>query len=186
MSQIKFNTAVESKAIDKAKVPEKDGQFIIVTDTRKLMYDDGNNRITLGDVVELDTDAQRTEILAPLNKFYFIKETGVLWRYNTNAWIKFIDNSNIGEYIDNTKSKAISCTLLANKWENGRNNVPVHGLQENTNGIIGLAQGIGVDEYRSACAAEMYVCEQSNGILTVVANGEIPACDIPSVIILFN
>lgn len=88
---LKFNTAVESQAVDKKQIPLKDGQFLILTDTRKLMYDNGASRITLGDVVELDRESDRQSLLAPINKFYFVKETGVLWRCDAGEWSKTAD-----------------------------------------------------------------------------------------------
>lgn len=93
MSNVKFNTAVESKAVDQLQIPIRDGQFIIVTDTHRLMYDDENNRIALGDVIDLNKESDRTAILAPINKFYFVKETGVLWRYNSGEWVKVADQT---------------------------------------------------------------------------------------------
>lgn len=89
MATIKFNTTVESKAKDTEIIPIVEGQFLIVTDTRTLMYDLASTRIKLGDVIELDTEAERAALITPLSKFYFVKNTGVLWRYNSGTWIKW-------------------------------------------------------------------------------------------------
>ena len=115
MSQIKYYTTIESKAKDTSIAPIKDGQFLIVTDTMKLMYDFGTKRIVLGDIIELDTEVERTALLAPLAKFYFVKATGVLWRYNNGSWIEW-DNNVAADHINTSI----------------RSNDGVHGLRFNS------------------------------------------------------
>ena len=79
------NVTVESKARNTTQLPISEGQFLMTSDTKNVFYDLAGERIQLTDIIELDTEAQRKAILAPLNKFYFVKDTGILWRDN-NGW----------------------------------------------------------------------------------------------------
>lgn len=86
MAFLSINTTVESKAKDPQIVPLKDGQFLIITDAHKLMYDNGEDRITFCDIIDLENDDERTGLLAPLDKFYYVKSPGVLWRHSGDSW----------------------------------------------------------------------------------------------------
>ena len=102
MTYVKFNTTAKSKAMSTSQIPVTDGQFLIVTDTKQLMYDFGATRITLGDIVELDTEAERAALLAPLDKFYFIKDTKTLWRYTSGVWQSLADTTTVSSHIGAT------------------------------------------------------------------------------------
>jgi hypothetical protein len=66
---------------------KKAGQLIFTYDSRRLYFDlDDNTRIQISDIIELNTELERTSLLVPVDKFYFIFETGVLWRYHLGAW----------------------------------------------------------------------------------------------------
>ena len=68
-------------------IPVMSGQVIYVRDAQQLYFDSLNGtRVQIRDVIFLDTDAQRTAIVAPLEKLYFVKATGVLWAYN-DGWV---------------------------------------------------------------------------------------------------
>lgn len=81
-------------------------------------------------------------------------------------------------------SLAVSCTLLADAWENGQQRLPVEGLTEQQNGIIGTAQDITPEQLQACWDGELYVCGQGDGYLDIALNGDIPACDIPVAVIL--
>lgn len=102
MAYVKFNTTVKSKANDTSAIPVTDGQFLIVTDTKQLMYDFGTTRIVLGDIIELDTEAQRAALVTPLDKFYFVKDTKILWRYTSGSWQRWADNETVSNHIGAT------------------------------------------------------------------------------------
>jgi hypothetical protein len=218
----KFNTTVESKANSTTQIPIRDGQFLIVTDTKKLMYDYGGARITLGDIIELDTEAQRAALVTPLNKFYFVKDTGALWRYQSGTWKEWADQDTVQAHIDqmiqsddgvhglrfsstskvfelyNITSKSwepvsmggnsepVYCTLSASGWSNGEQVMTVTGLGKDQNGVAGLTQDISAAGLEAAKNAELFLCGQGDGTLTVVANGTVPTCDIPVVVILLS
>lgn len=80
-----------------SSIPKKEGQLIYTTDTFRTYWDISNTeRRLLSDIVILDTDDERDSILAPLDKFYFIKETNDLWRYTVeDDWIKITDKNRV-------------------------------------------------------------------------------------------
>lgn len=83
-------------------------------------------------------------------------------------------------------SRAVTATLTVAGWENGQQTISVDGLTADQNGIIGLTQDISTAEKEAVRAAEMTVCGQSDGTLTIAMDGDKPTCDIPVVIILFG
>ncbi len=63
------------------------GSLIVVPDAAELYADLSGGRVKISDVIELATDAARTALLAPLAKFYFVKATGKLWRWDGEKWV---------------------------------------------------------------------------------------------------
>lgn len=66
--------------------PYSNGSLIAATDTGELYVDYNGARMRIGDVITLDTEAQRLATLAPLPKLYWVAETGKLWRF-TDDWV---------------------------------------------------------------------------------------------------
>lgn len=64
------------------------GAAYFVQDTQKLFFDYGNIRTEITDIIVMDHEADRQELLAPLNKFYFIIDTGAIWYYRLGTWIQ--------------------------------------------------------------------------------------------------
>lgn len=64
----------------------ENGSMIVATDTGELYVDYNGARMRIGDVITLDTEAQRLATLAPLPKLYYVTETGKLWRF-TDDWV---------------------------------------------------------------------------------------------------
>lgn len=83
-------------------------------------------------------------------------------------------------------SRSVSGTLTKDGWVNGRQTLPVEGLKEGQDGIISVAQEITVPQMEAAKDAEMYVCGQADGALTVACFGSTPQIDIPVVTILLG
>lgn len=81
-------------------------------------------------------------------------------------------------------SRAVTGTLTKNGWVNGEQVLLVTGLQEKQNGVIGVAQEVSDPQMEAAKGAEMYVCKQVDGALTVACFGDAPQIDIPVVTIL--
>ena len=81
-------------------------------------------------------------------------------------------------------SRAVTGTLTKNGWVSGRQTLPVAGLQENQIGVIGIALEVTDSQMEAAKGAELYVCNQVDGALTVACFGDVPQFDIPVVTIL--
>ena len=82
MSLFNVNQTVASKARNTSDVPFKEKQFLIVTDSGDIFYDFDGTRVQLTDILVVDTESQRLALTSPFEKFYFVKRSGVLWRYN--------------------------------------------------------------------------------------------------------
>ena len=59
------------------------GQLIFVKDTRQLYFDHKQEgRILYSQIIILENDSQRENMKTPVHSFYFVKETGIIWRYD--------------------------------------------------------------------------------------------------------
>lgn len=59
-----------------------DGNIIFVRDKRKIYVDAKGERTEYSSIITLIDDATRVGMANPLEGFYFVKETEVLWRYD--------------------------------------------------------------------------------------------------------
>ena len=83
-------------------------------------------------------------------------------------------------------SNAVTATLTAAGWASGQQTLTIAGLGATQNGVIGLSQSITDEQLSAASEAEMYICGQAAGSVTIAANGAVPTCDIPVVVILLG
>lgn len=83
-------------------------------------------------------------------------------------------------------STSISATLLSGGWSAGEQTLQIDGVSADSNGVIGLSQSISDAEMEAAKSAELYVCGQGSGTITIAAYGETPTRDIPVVVILLG
>ena len=98
-----------------------------------------------------------------------------------------IDNA-IGEKAD--KSISIFTTLSATAWS-GLNSpftqiLNVEGLKAVHNGYISVSHEATAEQREAAREAMLSVTGQSNGTLTIVADGKMPELDIPILIIILG
>lgn len=63
----------------------KNGQLIFVQDLGRIAFDFNNKRVFYNQIVELDTEIERQNLVSPLNGYYFVIDTAVLWHYQ-NGW----------------------------------------------------------------------------------------------------
>ena len=64
----------------------KNGQLVFVQDTCRIAFDFNGKRKFYNQIVELDSEQERLDLLEPVNgKYYFVIETAILWRY-FNGW----------------------------------------------------------------------------------------------------
>lgn len=172
---------VKSVVNDTEQIPLVPGQYLICTDTGDLYYDTADSRRKhLTDIIDLDTDAERVAILVPLDKIYFIKDTGHFWRYLAGAWVDLTTLASGGS------SKSVSAVLLADAWADSQQTVAVEGLKKDQNGIMGFAQNANETHLEAAKNAYLRVTGQVDGSISVSYSGEKPICDIPITIILLD
>lgn len=89
---VKVYTTVASKL---SQLTVKDGQLIFVSDTRRIYLDFSGNRICYDTILNFDKDSDRTSLMAPVEGFYFVKETNTLWNYGVSGWNQLTsDNPN--------------------------------------------------------------------------------------------
>ena len=63
-----------------------DGQLIFIQDSETIAFDWRGKRKFYNQINELKTEYERQTLLEPVNgKYYFVIESGVLWRY-FNGW----------------------------------------------------------------------------------------------------
>ena len=62
----------------------KNGQLIFIRDSQTIALDFNDKRTFYNEIVVLQTDIERTSLLTPISGlFYFVEETNVLWRYQS-------------------------------------------------------------------------------------------------------
>lgn len=100
------------------------GQLIVIKDTSKLYIDmDEFGRIAITDWIDLETEDDRTTLLAPVSgKFYYVIQTNTIYRFINREWVP-INQMNMQEIIDAVRedlSKELSsitdCTMLLNQY----------------------------------------------------------------------
>lgn len=113
------------------------------------------------------------------------------WREKING----SDNSNmvkidtaLGEKAQ--KSGQITGVLSASAWSGVDSpftqTLAVAGLTANQNGTISVAQNATIEQRDAARMAMLAVIGQTDGALTIAADGEMPDIDIPVVVILLG
>lgn len=105
----------------------------------------------------------------------------------------YIDSEDNGEQkrhrinpVNSSGSTAVSVTLLSGRWSSGEQTLQISGVTAESNGVIGLSQSVSDAEMEAAKNAELYVCGQGTGTITIAAYGETPTRDIPVVVILLG
>lgn len=63
----------------------QNGQLIFIQDLGRIAFDYNDKRVFYNQIVELETEAERGDLESPLNGYYFVLDTGILWHYN-DAW----------------------------------------------------------------------------------------------------
>lgn len=105
----------------------------------------------------------------------------------------YIDSEDNGEQkrhrinpVNSSGSTAVSATLLSGGWSSGEQTLQISGVTAESNGVIGLSQSVSDAEMEAAKNAELYVCGQGTGTITIAAYGKTPTRDIPVVVILLG
>lgn len=71
-----------------SKIAIKQGQLIFCTDTNNIYLDNCDNcRVRMADIIKLDNESDREDIIAPLiGKIYLVEETNKFYKYNGSDW----------------------------------------------------------------------------------------------------
>ena len=75
-----------------SQLPVTDGNLVFTTDTKRMYLDMNGLRLPYVDIQILSQETDRTSILAPIEGFYFVEETNVLWRYK-GGWKQITPNN---------------------------------------------------------------------------------------------
>ena len=68
----------------------KNGQLVFIQDLGRIAFDFNDTRVFYNQIAELNTDSERLALDSPLNGYYFVIDTGVLWSYK-DGWIQITD-----------------------------------------------------------------------------------------------
>lgn len=75
------------------------GQLIFLHDIGRLAFDYNGKRVFYNQIVELQTEAERLSLENPLDGYYFVIGSGILWTYQA-GWIQVTDKPDVIEFID--------------------------------------------------------------------------------------
>ncbi|MBQ8792892.1 MAG: hypothetical protein IJZ62_04765 [Clostridia bacterium] len=77
-----------------SKLPElqiANGQIIFTSDTHTIYLDMKGYRHSYSTIQVFEKEQNRLDVFAPVEGFYFVIETGIMWRYNggnTPGWVQ--------------------------------------------------------------------------------------------------
>lgn len=164
-----FETTI-SKAKNTILYPVVPGQYLICTDSGDVFYDTEDGvRKHLTDIIDLETDAERTAILTPLDKMYFVKESSRFWRHLNGSWVDVLaSNVCVGSFVR---------TFSTSDWSNGKITIPAseHKL-EIKNGCVGsniyaLVNGSYTTQVFAAMDTDVSVDVNKNVVLSTPGSG---------------
>ena len=72
------------------QLPIKNGQLIFIQDLGRIAFDYNDKRVFYNQIVELETEAERLLLDEPLDGYYFIIGSGVLWFYK-DGWTQITE-----------------------------------------------------------------------------------------------
>lgn len=91
MADLTTRSVLSVCATTSSRLPDlaiKNGQLIFVQDKCRIAFDFGDSRKFYNQIEELESEAERLSIDAPVNgSYYFVIDTAVLWTYQ-NEWVQ--------------------------------------------------------------------------------------------------
>ncbi len=113
------------------------------------------------------------------------------WREKLNGLVNsnmtMIDDILAGKAM---KSQAIQTSLVSSDWiwtgSKYTQTLEIEGLTPDMNGMVGVGKNLTPEQIDAVCMAELMVGSQTDGMLTIFANGDKPYCDIPVIVILLG
>lgn len=64
------------------------GQLIFSRDDRVIYLDAGTERTSFQQILSVPTEEFRSELTFPIQGFYFVEDTKILWRYQNGTWLQ--------------------------------------------------------------------------------------------------
>ena len=77
----------------------KNGQLIFVQDLGRIAFDFNGQRVFYNQIVELETEVERSTLDNPLDGYYFVISTGCLWFYK-DGWTQITEKPQSVLWID--------------------------------------------------------------------------------------
>ena len=75
------------------------GQLVFLYDIGRIAFDYKGTRVFYNQIVELESEAVRQSLENPLDGYYFVVETGVLWAHKS-GWTQLTGKPESIEFID--------------------------------------------------------------------------------------
>lgn len=69
-----------------SEIPVSNNQIIFSRDERVIYMDAENQRTAFTQIMTLNTDEARQNLLSPVSGFYFVEETAILWKLTDGDW----------------------------------------------------------------------------------------------------
>lgn len=63
------------------------GNLLFCEDVKRIYLDGNNGRVCYDSIMIFETDADRISYTSPIEGFYFVEETKIMWRYSNEEWI---------------------------------------------------------------------------------------------------
>lgn len=80
---MKFIATNKNKVSD---IAVTNGQIIFSRDERVIYLDAENERTAFQQIIILSTEAQRKSLVSPVEGFYFVEDTAILWNLRSGYW----------------------------------------------------------------------------------------------------
>ena len=77
----------------------ENGQLVFLYDIGRIAFDYKGTRVFYNQIVELETESERLALENPLDGYYFVIGSGVLWAYKA-GWIQITGKPESIEFID--------------------------------------------------------------------------------------
>ena len=114
----------------------KDGQLIFVQDTCRIAFDYKGKRKFYNQIVELESEQERLDLLEPVNgKYYFVIETAVFWRY-FNEWIQITSSPNEVVFFGTEMPELGKPKTLYVNTDDGNENISVWNEKTNSYKVV--------------------------------------------------
>ena len=193
---IKFIKEIKSVISNNAPLKEA---IIFATDTKEMFIDIDNVRIQINDIFVLEKVEDLNNLSDPLsNKFYFVEENNLLYKYKDNKWVTitstYAQYKELTELVQDLTEKYerlttevnIEYLLEASKWV-GNKYIINDPLFTSESTIKLSAPSVTNSQYTALSSAKIMADDSDfeNNNLILEATGDVPAIDIPIQISVF-